>query len=286
MQRVLILSSHVAASRVGGFAQSIVLATLGYDPVLAPTVLFGRHPGWGAPGGAAVDPDVFRGVLTGIRAQEVLAGIDAVITGYFAHPEQVAAAAEVIDDIRAARQGRPCFVLVDPVLGDTGKGLYVKPAVADAVADLLVSRADLLTPNLWELGHLAGRDVSSTDDAIAAALSLGRPVLVTSAPPSGDGDETIPMSVLDVRADTVWRISHGAMTSAPNGTGDLLAALLAAAVLDGLDAPQAARRAVAGVMDALIAADGAGLSDLPLASIGVGFRNPVAPVTLARHTKD
>ncbi len=286
MRRVLILSSHVAASRVGGFAQSIVLAALGFDPVLVPTVLFGRHPGWGPPGGAVVDPDVFRGILTGIQAQGALADVEAVITGYFSDPDQVAAAAEVIDQVRAARAHRPTFVLVDPVLGDTGKGLYVKPPVAQAVAERLVSRADLLTPNLWELGHLAARDVLTTDDAIAAARRLGRPVLVTSAPMTGTGESGDKMSVLDVRADRVWRIRHAAMASAPNGTGDLLAALLTAAVLDGLGAPQAACRAVAGVADALIAAESAGLNDLPLTSIGVDFRNPVAPVELAIHTEN
>ena len=54
MPLALILSSHVAASRVGGSAQALALAPFGIDPVVVPTVLFGRHPGWGAPGGAAV----------------------------------------------------------------------------------------------------------------------------------------------------------------------------------------------------------------------------------------
>ena len=52
MASALILSSHVASSRVGGSAQVLALAQFKIDPVLAPTVLFGRHPGWGAPGGA------------------------------------------------------------------------------------------------------------------------------------------------------------------------------------------------------------------------------------------
>ena len=67
--RVLILSSFVASSGVGGFAQSLVLSALGHEPVLAPTVLFGRHPGLGPPGGAAVAADVFEGVLEGVERQ-------------------------------------------------------------------------------------------------------------------------------------------------------------------------------------------------------------------------
>jgi pyridoxine kinase len=45
MARALILSSHVATSSVGGSAQALALAALGIEPVVVPTVLFGRHPG-------------------------------------------------------------------------------------------------------------------------------------------------------------------------------------------------------------------------------------------------
>ena len=51
MRRILILSSFVAAIRVGGGLQALVLARLGVEPVLVPTTLFGRHPGYGPPGG-------------------------------------------------------------------------------------------------------------------------------------------------------------------------------------------------------------------------------------------
>ena len=77
MARILILSSFVAASRVGGSAQALALARLGIEPVLAPTVLFGRHPGHGPPGGAAVAAEIFEGVLAGIEAQGLFGALDA-----------------------------------------------------------------------------------------------------------------------------------------------------------------------------------------------------------------
>ena len=49
MASALIMSSHVASSRVGGSVQALALAQFKIDPILAPTVLYGRHPGWGAP---------------------------------------------------------------------------------------------------------------------------------------------------------------------------------------------------------------------------------------------
>ena len=47
MPLALILSSYVAAARVGGGAQQFALAPFGIDPVLVPTVLFGRSPARG-----------------------------------------------------------------------------------------------------------------------------------------------------------------------------------------------------------------------------------------------
>src|SRR5580704_18770853 len=102
MPRVLILSSFVAASRVGGSAQALALARLGIEPVLVPTVLFGRHPGFGPPGGGPVAAETFEAMLGGVEAQGRLRALDAVITGYFANPEQVAAAADAVDRIKAA----------------------------------------------------------------------------------------------------------------------------------------------------------------------------------------
>ena len=54
MPLALILSSLVAASRVGGGVSERVLNAAKIDTMLVPTVLFGRHPGWGAPGGGPV----------------------------------------------------------------------------------------------------------------------------------------------------------------------------------------------------------------------------------------
>ena len=79
MPTALILSSHVASSQVGGTVQALALAAFRVDPVLAPTVLYGRHPGWGAPGGAAVPVEAFEGMLDGIEANGVIARTEAAV---------------------------------------------------------------------------------------------------------------------------------------------------------------------------------------------------------------
>ena len=219
MSLVLILSSHVAASAVGGSAQVVILARQGVDTVLAPTVLFGRHPGLGPPGGGAVSAEVFAGMLEGVEADGVLARVDAVITGYFASAAQVRATAEVLDRVNPAAR-----IIVDPIMGDAPKGLYVPEDVAVAIARDLVPRAHLVAPNAWELSRLTGRDLS---DPVGAARSLGRPVLVSSI---SLGDE---IGVIFADADQAWLAAHPRQATAPNGTGDRLTALFTAGLLQG-----------------------------------------------------
>src|SRR5690606_2105195 len=128
---VLVISSYVAASRVGGGIAPYVLGPLKVDPVHVPTCLFGRHPGWGPPGGGPVDAGTMAGMLEGAAANGLYSRVDAVVTGHFSHPEQVAVAADAIARVRdAPRRGehahapeRP-VIIVDPVMGDEAPGLY------------------------------------------------------------------------------------------------------------------------------------------------------------------
>jgi pyridoxine kinase len=230
---VLILSSHVAASPVGGGAQAQVLARMGVDTVHIPTVLYGRHPGLGAPGGGAVSAERFESLIEGVEASGVLAGVDAVITGYFAGPSQVRAAARLIDAMPGA------WIVVDPIMGDAETGLYVSEAVAVAIARELVPRAKLISPNAWELARLTGRSFTDAPGALAAARSLAKPVLVSSVEALGQ------IAVLYAEAGKAWLASHPRQPTAPKGTGDLLTAHFVGAVLGG-SAPREALNAAVG----------------------------------------
>src|SRR5688572_646278 len=148
MPLALILSSYVAAGWIGGGAQQLALAAFGIDPVLIPTVMFGASPAKGGRG-RATDPELFQQLLDGVEGQGLIGRADLIVTGHFSLPEQVLLACETIAKARAG--GRQPIVIVDPVLGDAPKGLYVKPDVAKALAERLVPLADWLTPNLWEL---------------------------------------------------------------------------------------------------------------------------------------
>ncbi|MBP7702217.1 MAG: bifunctional hydroxymethylpyrimidine kinase/phosphomethylpyrimidine kinase [Phenylobacterium sp.] len=283
MPLALIISSHVAASHVGGTAQASALSILRIDAMVAPTVLYGRHPGWGPPGGAKVEPAVLEGVLAGIEANKLFGQTDLVLTGYFAFPEQVLAAAAAIDAVRGAQRSgyggeapRAPTVIVDPTIGDFGKGLYVPDAVAQAIAEHLVPRADILAPNAWELAHLTGLETRNAQDVLVAARRLGKPALVSSI----GGAKEIGVIYVDPRE--AWMAAHPRLPSAPKGTGDLLSALFGAAILDGLGGSYALARAVGGVAETVAAAHAAGAAELPIVAMAQRLKATSPSVRLER----
>lgn len=273
MPLALILSSYVAASRVGGMAQALALMPFKIDAVVIPTVLFGRHPGWGPPGGRPVEAALMAEIIEGVAANGLLAKVDVLISGYYVDPEQVALAAEIIDRVRA--ESRRVEVIVDPVLGDTGRGLFVSEATAASVAEKLVPRADLITPNLFELEYLAGGPIADLGGAAAAARKVGRPALVTSAP-AGPGE----IGALYVDATSAVLAAHPRLARVPQGTGDLICALWAAARVEGLAPAAALERATRGMAEALAAAQAWDAPELPIVALGDRLVAPEAAVRI------
>jgi pyridoxine kinase len=271
MPLALVLSSFVAASRIGGAAQQYVLAAHKIDPVLVPTVMLGRSPARGAIG-QVTPPELFARMLADVEADALFGLVDLVITGYFSLPEQVEIAADALARIQAAAERTP-VVVVDPVLGDAPKGLYVSPEVALAVAERLVPLADWITPNLWELGHLTGGPVGDAASAVAAARRLGKPALVTSAP-AGDGQT----GLLLVETETATLFAHPRLAQAPNGTGDLVTASFGAGLVEGLDAAAAAERAARAASEAVQAAQDWRAPELPIVALGWRLVRPTAPL--------
>ena len=266
MPLALILSSHVAGSRVGGSAQALVLATFGIDTVEVPTVLFGRHPGWGAPGGGPVPVETFEGMLEGVCDNGLFDLADLVLTGYFASAEQAVIAAE------AARACPNAVIIVDPIMGDGGKGLYVSEEVADANEHELAPIAHLIAPNAWEAERLTGIKIDGAPAAVAAARKLDRPALISSVPCGAE----IGVVYADPRG--AWLATHRRLEQAPSGTGDLLTALFAAHLQDDISPEERLARTVGGVALAVEAANEWQAPELPIVALGARLKDEPAPV--------
>ena len=284
MPMVLIISSHVAGSQVGASAQAVALARFRIDTMVVPTVLYGRHPGWGVPGGAPVPVELVEGMLEGIAANGLFSLTDVVITGYFASAVQVRAAARAIDAIRAAPRAsasrspppREPTVIVDPTLGDAGKGLYVPAEVAEAIAAELIPRADLVACNAWELQRLTGADCGDPEAAVRAARLLDKTVLVSSVYRENE------IGVVHADREEAWLAVHAKAERAPNGTGDLLTALYAASIIEGQTLSYGLARAVGGVAETVAAANLWNAPELPIVGMGARIKQTSPSVRIER----
>lgn len=260
MTTVLSISSRVVRGHVGNAAAGFALQRLGHTVWEAPTVVWDRHPGFGRPSGVLLEGGQLAELLAAVSRAPLAGRIGLVATGYFASVAQIEVVAAAIDAIRAAG-GRP-LVCCDPVCGDDGRA-YVPDAVLAGLRELLVPRADVITPNASEVALLAGRPVDTHDQVVAAAQQLGRAVcVVTSAPKAAGGR----IANLLVTPEGVWRCETARLERVPHGTGDLLAALLAGWLAHGLGAPEAMARATAGVAAVLAVTVAGGHDELALAA--------------------
>ncbi|OAB60452.1 hypothetical protein AY599_28705 [Leptolyngbya valderiana BDU 20041] len=281
---VIIVSSLVSGARVGGGLSAAALERDGFRAELVPTVMMGRHPGQGAPGGGPVAAQTLASTLEAMLDQGRAEAADAILTGYFSRPEQVAACARFVAEAR--RRNPAITVLVDPILGDgdgeTGR-LYIAEETAAAIRDRLVPLADVITPNLFELAWLTGRLLTGETDIAQAARALAPRALVTSARTT-----TARVGALIVTPGQLWRVAADRVDPAPNGVGDLFAATALSHALNGALWPDAAAAAAARVWLALDAARTAGGGELILSRAPADparahiRRTPLAGVAPAR----
>ncbi|MFW2587949.1 bifunctional hydroxymethylpyrimidine kinase/phosphomethylpyrimidine kinase [Sagittula sp. SSi028] len=210
MARVVILSSFVACGHVGLSAGQPVLQALGHEVIGLPSVVLSNHPGLGVPGGAVTPVDQLHAMVGALFDHGLLKGADALQTGYLPTPDHVDLAVGLIDRLRA---DLPALrVVVDPVFGDAPGGLYLPEPVAGAIAKALVPRADIITPNRFEADWLAQRGADTARVVETSAEVAGR------------------FGVLDHAQDTPTFYPVQRHGGVPHGTGDALAAFLAAGV--------------------------------------------------------
>lgn len=247
--KIVSIQSAVAFGHVGNSAAVFPLQRLGFDVWPVDTVQFSNHPGYGRWRGKVLDPGHVREVVHGLDEAGVLSSCDGVLTGYLGDADTGEAALLAIERARAGA-ARP-VVLCDPVMGDDGAGVYVRPGIPEFLAARLVPAADIVTPNRFELGILTGMPVATPAECAAAAravLARGpRAVIVTSV---GDDQSVL---CLAVTAQGAWavRTPHLPFDPPVNGAGDTLAALVLAHVLRGEAAPEALSLAVSSLYGVL-----------------------------------
>jgi pyridoxine kinase len=267
MKHVLSIQSHVAYGYVGNRAAAFPLQRLGVDVSAVNTVQFSNHTGYGAWTGEVFPAAHVAAILDGIRDRGGLATCDAVLSGYMG---DAALGQVILDTVAAVRAGNPgALYCCDPVMGDVGRGFFVRPGIPEFMRDAAVPAADIITPNQFELEFITGRPITSLAEALAATAQVRtigpRLVLLTSLTRAEAPADTIEL-LLD-SPDGAWIVATPRLPldPAPNGAGDAVAALFLAKILDDPDDPPAAlAHAAAAIYAAFAATAAAGKRELQL----------------------
>ena len=229
--KILSIQSSVAYGHVGNSAAVFPLQRLGHEVWPVNTVHFSNHTGYGAWQGPLLAPEDVAAVIAGIADRGVLGQADAVLSGYQGDP---AVGAVILDAVAQVKEANPEAVYCcDPVLGDVGRGMFVKPGIPEFMRDQVVPAADVITPNHFELDFLAGRPTRTLDEVLAAVEDVRatgpRDVLVTSvitgSRQASPSEEAGTIDVLAVSDAGAWVVTTPLLPITPNGCGDVTAAL-------------------------------------------------------------
>ena len=251
-KQLLSIQSAVAAGFVGNSVAGPVLTALGQHPMLVDTIMLAAHPGYGRRAGGAVPAPILADVLDGLASLTDLSAIGTVISGYLGDADQIDAIANFIDGWKQkAGQGsghRGGRYILDPVLGDGGR-LYVAPDLAEAMVAELLPRADIITPNRYELSFLSGRQVEDATSATEAAQALITRFQLDAVIATGIVDRTTGSEnrltgdlLAEASGNVVWQAARQDAQNVAGG-GDLLTAAFAGLTNAGADPEQAFTRA-------------------------------------------
>ena len=228
---LLSIQSSVAFGHVGNSAAVFPLQRLGIEAWPVNTVHFSNHTGYGEWRGPLLSAGDLREVILGVEERGALARVAAVLSGYQGAEE---VGAVVLEAVARVKQLNPAALYCcDPVMGDVGRGMFVRPGIPEFMRDRVVPAADVITPNHFELDFLSGRETHTVSEVLDAvdAVRAGGPstVLVTSVltdeTPAGSVD------VIAVSGQGAWSSRTPLLPISPNGCGDVTAALFLAHLL-------------------------------------------------------
>ncbi|MDR6873420.1 pyridoxine kinase [Bosea sp. BE125] len=222
---ILSIQSHVAYGHVGNASAVFPMQRLGVEVWPIHTVQFSNHTGYGAWKGRVFDGGMIDEVMEGIAERGVLPSCDGVLSGYMGSADVGHAILSAVERVRAANP--KALYCCDPVIGDVGRGVFVRPGIPEFMREQAVPAADIVTPNQFELELLTDIEVKTIADAHRAVEALRdtgpKVVLVTSLSTNETPDDAIDMMASDAKG--AWRVRTPKLDVSLNGAGDAIAAL-------------------------------------------------------------
>jgi pyridoxine kinase len=227
---ILSIQSHVAYGHVGNASAVFPMQRLGCEVWPIHTVQFSNHTGYGAWKGRVFDGPMIDEVMDGIADRGVLPSCDGILSGYMGSADIGHAILAAVARVKAAKskaETSKAAYCCDPVIGDVGRGIFVRSGIPEFMRNQAVPAADIITPNQFELEYLAGQDTRqlvAARKAVAKVHAMGpKVILVTSLL-----TEDTPADCIDMLASVdgeMWRLRSPRLDISVNGAGDAIAAV-------------------------------------------------------------
>ncbi|KPQ11246.1 MAG: pyridoxine kinase PdxK [Saliniramus fredricksonii] len=259
---ILSIQSHVAYGHVGNASAVFPMQRLGCEVWPIHTVQFSNHTGYGDWTGRVFDGPAIEELVDGIAARGVLGRCDGILSGYMGSSDIGNA---ILSTVGRVREANPATLYAcDPVIGDVGRGVFVRPGIPEFMRDQAVPAADLITPNQFELEYLSQMEtptLAAAKDAITRIHALGpRVVLVTSLHTQDTPPDAIDM--LAGEDGAYWRVRTPKLTVSVNGAGDAISALFFVHYLRTRRADTALAEAAASIYGLLHRTEAAGSREI------------------------
>ncbi len=181
---------------------------------------------------------------------------DAIYSGYLGSKGQIDIICNFID-----RLGKDALIVVDPVMGDNelhDTQTVYSERMAEIVDGMkhLVTKADVITPNLTETYLLLGEEYVShamSDDELRSLLRRlsefgAKKIAITSVM---TGKSEMCVAVYDKTEEKFCKIDCGYVDRPFHGTGDIFASVLTGALLKGHSFIESANIAVGFIREAI-----------------------------------
>lgn len=274
---VLTIQSHVSFGHVGNAAATLPMQLLKIRPIVVNTVQFSNHTGYGEFKGQVFTASHIEDVLAGLEARGVLDTCKAVLSGYLGDAQ---IGEVILQSVRKIRKQYPEMIfLCDPVMGDVGRGIFVRPGIPEFLIEQALREATIITPNHFEYELIAKQSFGHIDEIVNHAKSLINKspyleaIIITSLRlPELPEDKLETLLVTKQDAYLVETPYHD-LEPLPNGMGDTFSAILLSHLLNGMNIQDAVRYAVSSLY-ALVSHTQPGERDLPLIACQADISHP------------
>uniref|UniRef100_A0A0N5BWN1 Pyridoxal kinase n=1 Tax=Strongyloides papillosus TaxID=174720 RepID=A0A0N5BWN1_STREA len=163
-KRVLSIQSHVVSGYAGNKCSVFPLQLNGFEVDVINSVQFSNHTGYEHVRGQRLASSDLKDIFEGLKLNDLI-NYSHIVTGYVGKVDFLK---EIKEIVLECKKINPDLIYVcDPVMGDCGE-YYTPKELMPVYRDEIISLADVITPNAFELGELTGIPIESEESCLKA----------------------------------------------------------------------------------------------------------------------